>query len=133
MKSHPAAIGLVLMVLGACCGCGESDPATTVRGKVTSKGMAVPMGVVNFFSETGERPIGATLDSSGEYEVRIPAGNYTIVVLTSTPPVPAGWKDGDPIPKPPVEVPAKYQQPQKSPLKVAIPDQKSFEHNLPLE
>src|SRR5690606_34222529 len=108
MFSRPAVIGLVLVVLASCGGCGDSEPATTVRGKVTYKGTAVPMGVVNFFPEEGGRPTGATLESGGEYEVQLPAGNYTVVVLTSTPPVPPGWKEGDPIPKPPVEVPAKY-------------------------
>jgi hypothetical protein len=133
MISRPAATGLVLMVLAFCSGCGTSEPGTLVRGKVTYKGTAVPMGVVNFFSEEGGRPIGATLESEGEYTVRVPAGNYTVVVLTSTPPVPPGWKEGDPIPKPPVEVPAKYRLPQNSPLKVVVPDQKSLDHDLPLE
>ena len=133
MISRSAATSLVVIMFLLGSGCGDSEPATTVRGKATYKGTAVPMGAVKFFPETGGRQIGATLGSEGEYEVRLPAGNYSVTVLTSTPPVPAGWKDGDPVPKPPVEVPAKYRLPQNSPLKVTVPEGKSFEHDLPLD
>lgn len=120
---------LLLLVAG----CGSGDGSTKVTGQVTYKGTPLPMGVINFFPGDGGRPIGQAITSDGQYTAELPAGNYTVVVLASNPPVPPGWKEGDPLPKPPVTVPAKYGLPTSSPLQVTIPAERSFEHNVSLD
>ena len=122
-------LALLLLVSG----CGGGEGGTTVTGQVTYKGAPVPMGVINFFSTAGGRPIGTALTPEGNYSLQLPAGDYKVVVLTSNPPVPAGWKEGDPLPQPPVKVPQKYALPETSPLAATVPEGRSFEQDFALE
>lgn len=122
-------LALLLLVSG----CGSKEGGNQVTGQVTYKGEPVPMGVVNFFPTAGGQPIGASLTSEGKYSLELPAGDYKVVVITSNPPVPPGWKDGDPLPQPPVKVPQRYGLPETSPLSTTIPEGRSFEQDFPLE
>jgi hypothetical protein len=123
----------VLFSLLLVAGCGESEGTTSVTGQVTYKGAPLPMGVINFFPASGARPIGHPLASDGKYEAKLPAGDYTVVVLTSNPPVPPGWKEGDPVPKPPVQIPPKYGHAKNTPLKITVPEGRSFAQDFKLE
>jgi hypothetical protein len=123
----------ILPLLLIAIGCNSGEPTTKVTGLVSYKGAPLPSGLINFFPATGGRPIGQTIGSDGKYAIELPPGDYTVVVLASNPPVPAGWKEGDPLPKPEVTIPAKYGLPTSSPLQVSIPEAKSFEHDVPLD
>ncbi len=86
---------------------------------VSISGEAMGKGVVNFFSEGGDRPLGAPVSAEGTYTAVLPPGDYKVVVMTSSS-VPDGWKEGDPLPQPKVAVPLKYTQPRSTPLRVTV-------------
>jgi hypothetical protein len=92
-----------LLVLG----CGGKEGTSTVSGKVTYQGQPVTDGLINFVTNGG-RPLGGSIGADGTYSTQLPPGEYKVRIDTP-PEFPAGYKEGDPLPKlPPRQVPEKY-------------------------
>ncbi|QDU57549.1 carboxypeptidase-like regulatory domain-containing protein [Aeoliella mucimassa] len=108
-----------LLSLTLLAGCGADSASTKVSGTISVSGQAMGTGAVTFFPTDEGQPIGVPVDASGSYTASVPPGSYSVVVVTSTPP-PEGWKEGDPLPPPPVKVPSKYTQPRFTPLKLTV-------------
>ena len=99
-----AALAIVVL---AFTGCGGGPNTTTVSGKVTVNGAPVSRGVINF-QASGSRPLGSGISADGTYSVELPPGDYQ-VRIDAPPEVPAGYKEGDPLPRlGPRLVPEKY-------------------------
>lgn len=77
-------------------GCGGSSNGFSVSGKVTYQGNAVEQGTINFRNTEGKL-FGGGLQSGGEYIFDLPAGDYQ-VRIDAPAPMPADWKEGDPLP-----------------------------------
>jgi hypothetical protein len=124
---------LTLSVVAVCCGCGPGgSDVTTVRGKITVNGAAVSGGLINFLA-AGARPAGGGINADGTYEFDLPPGEYQVRIDTP-PALPAGYKEGDPLPVlPPRQVPEKYASFATSGLtaKVAAQGEQTIDFSLP--
>lgn len=108
----------VLIAMASLAGCG-GDGGATIDGKVTYQGQPVTSGLINF-SAPGKRPIGAPLQPDGSYQLVLSPGEYQVRV-DSPAPLPAGWKEGDPLPSDKDRpVPAKYANFDSSGLTATI-------------
>lgn len=85
-------VTLALVSLTTIGGCG-GDKSVLLTGTVTSKGQPLGMGTVTFWG--GKEPVGATIDSSGIYQVKILPGDYTVTVETTKPAESMTPKDGN--------------------------------------
>jgi hypothetical protein len=100
-------IGLVLLSIALTIGCRDGVVTTTVQGKVTYNNRPVTFGVINFKPAQGQ-PLGGEINSDGSYQFELPPGAYQ-VRIDSPPKMPAGYKEGDPLPQlPPRQVPAQF-------------------------
>ncbi|BBO35121.1 hypothetical protein [Lacipirellula parvula] len=96
------AVGSLLSTFG----CGASGGGV-VSGVVTYNNAPVTVGMVAF-SKAGSPAIGGPIAADGTYSLSLPAGEYRIRVDAPSP-MPAGWKEGDPLPiLPPRPVPESY-------------------------
>jgi len=101
------AIGALVLSGFAISGCGGDAETTTVRGKVSFNGESVTRGVINFQAQ-GRRPLGGPIGPEGSYSFELPPGRYN-VRIDSPPPIPEGYKEGDPLPQlEPRQVPEMY-------------------------
>jgi hypothetical protein len=102
-------------------GCGGGAASNAVQGTVSYEGKAAPFGAV-FFLKSGEKQHAAQIGSDGTYKAELAPGEYQVRIDT-TPPLPAGHKEGDPIPQQPRPVPEQYANFTSSGLKATINDQ----------
>lgn len=116
MQSSTLFTSLVLIALAA--GCGKSDNTVSVNGHVSYKGQPISLGTVTFFAEQG-RPIVAPLSAEGEYEANLAPGDYVAIIMVGAE-VPAGYKEGDPLPPSKLTLPPEYMNRSQSPLKATI-------------
>ncbi|MDZ4659317.1 MAG: hypothetical protein SH868_17220 [Bythopirellula sp.] len=100
-------------------GCDRGLQLGDVQGKVTFRGKSLDHGMVSFFPAKG-RPIGVAILIDGTYMAALEAGDYEVIVV-SPPKLPAGFKEGDPLPPPdPNPLPAKYGRKETSGLSARI-------------
>ncbi|WP_146448512.1 hypothetical protein [Bythopirellula polymerisocia] len=106
-------------ILAIAIGCAKSEPTQQVTGKISYQAKALDHGMVSFFP-AGGRPIGAAITPEGSYEIELPPGQYQVIV-NAPPKLPAGFKEGDPLPShDPNALPAKYSRQQTSGLSATI-------------
>jgi hypothetical protein len=117
-----AAIASLFLALGVLliAGCGDGANRHSVSGTVALGGRPLPNGVVQFFPAAG-RPAVATIDDFGKFSVDLSPGDYEVTVNVSVK-LPPGWKEGDPVPKQELVIPAEYTTRARSPLKATVVD-----------
>jgi hypothetical protein len=109
---------LAVAVCVAAVGCGKTSDGVAVQGRVNFQGKAFPGGVITFFPASG-RPVQAIVDSDGTYHVGLQPCEYR-VTLTLSVDLPSGWKEGAPLPPPPITLPAKYTKRVETPLTASV-------------
>lgn len=107
---------VILLAIGSN-GCNRSGGAVKVHGRISYKGEPLKLASVTFFPAKG-RPVAAAA-LQGEYTTELPPGEYTAVVDVGVE-RPAGFKPGDPEPKPKVVLPDQYAARTTSPLKATV-------------
>lgn len=111
-----------LVLLGAWCiggaGCGAESSMVGVSGKVVHQGQSLPGGSVTFFPTAG-RPVNAPLSTEGAYSVELEPGEY-VVTVNYTEPLPAGFKEGDPLPSPKFVLAPEHSIRARSTLKATV-------------
>ena len=125
-----SAWALLFCVLVGC----DSGPQThRVSGQVTFQGKPVDQGLINFRGEDGSL-YGGALEQDGEYECRLPAGEFD-VRIDAPAPMPPGWKEGDPLPRRPQRLaPLKYANFRSAGLRATVssdPDTHRIDYELP--
>ncbi|WP_252852908.1 carboxypeptidase-like regulatory domain-containing protein [Aeoliella straminimaris] len=110
-------------------GCSTSDPMAVVTGVVTVGTTPVGPCSVQFHPVGGGRPIATTTEGEGSYQIALPPGTYNVVVRPSVH-LPEGWKEGDPVPDPPVAVPKDYTQATTTKLQVKVEQPQDFTKDL---
>jgi hypothetical protein len=127
-RNRPRLLGLI--VVGAVvtlAGCGDSEKAYAVSGKVTVGGAPLTAGTVTFVPEGAAKTAGnpmTTIKSDGTYTMAgknnrgLPAGRYKVAVTTMVPPG-AEVTSGDKPPKP-VAINEKYKFADSSGLSVEV-------------
>ena len=111
-----AASAALMLVLSAC---GDNGGGTSIVGAVTYQGQPLADGAIYFLPADGGRPAVAKIDQLGKYSIDVPPGDYKVTV-TKSDPVPAGWKEGDPLPPATVALPAQYTEPAKTVLSATV-------------
>jgi hypothetical protein len=101
-------------------GCSKSDDTVSVSGHVTYRGEDLTNGSITFFPAIG-RPVNEPI-RDGKYNAELLPGDY-IVTVSYTEPLPAGYKEGDPIPAPKFVLPPEYTARTRSKLSAAITKQ----------
>ena len=112
----------ILLALSAISGCGEESDSVAVRGKVFYRGEPLSNAAITFFPNTG-RPVTAPLSQQGDYDTALPPGEYSVIVNVGTE-LPPGFKEGDPLPPPKIDLPPEYTTLARSTLRATVtPDQ----------
>ena len=111
-------------------GCGSAPSGVPVTGHVSYQGAPVNA-AVTFFPESG-RSVVASTSESGDYSATLPAGEYVVAISLGVK-LPAGWKEGNPIPPPKVVLPPQYTSRVKSPLKASVQPGQSEPINFDLK
>ena len=104
-------------------GCGEKSNTVSVNGNVTYSGQPLTHGSVTFFPPIG-RPVNAPLAADGAYGAELAPGEYTVTV-SYTEPLPAGFKEGDPLPTAKLTLPPEYDTRARSTLKATVAENQS--------
>jgi hypothetical protein len=105
--------------MGLNAGCGGGSETSELSGKITFRGQALNHGMISLFPSAG-RPLGATIQPDGTYQVTLPPDSYGVIVL-APPKLPEGFKEGDPPPpSDPNALPVKYGRKETSGLSVTI-------------
>lgn len=112
-------------------GCSGGESTSMVSGTVTVDTKPVGPCAVSFYPAGSSRPLATMTQGEGQYQIPLPQGEYKIVVQTSAQ-LPAGWKEGDPLPAPPVAVPTAYAEPVTSPLNLSVTTSEPITHDLAL-
>jgi hypothetical protein len=132
LRLHQLLFYSALAALGSV-GCGQSDGQTTVIGTIAYNGKPVTSGIINFLKQGG-RPEGGGISADGSYSFALPPGDYQ-VRIDSPPPLPEGWKEGQPLPKlPPRQLPEKYASYSTSGLNASVTgndDPQTIDFTLP--
>lgn len=89
--------GVLVLLAISLVGCGSGDSGAKVQGKVTYNGKPVTSGLINF-KGSRTQPYGGALKPDGTFEFELPVDDYQ-VRIDAPPEMPAGLKEGDPIPK----------------------------------
>jgi len=113
----PAAI-LVAMLTTRIVGCGRALNDVPVKGRVSYQGQPIAHGALMFFPPHG-RAVVAPTNEAGEYVVQLAPGQYDVTVNASVQ-LPAGWKEGDPVPPQETVLPTLYTTRVKTPLKATV-------------
>jgi hypothetical protein len=124
-----AALFAVLMTFVV--GCGQASSGVSLAGNVSLQGQPIANGAVMFFPPHG-RAIVTTTNATGDYAVKLEPGQYDVTVNTSVQ-LPAGWKEGDPVPPQKTVLPTIYTTRVKTPLQatVAASGAQSIDFDLP--
>lgn len=113
-------------------GCNSEPDAPPVSGKVSYKGAAPSSGVISFV-QSGSPPKNAIIEAGGAYQINLPPGEYQVRIDTP-PPMPDGWKEGDPLPPPgPRVVPEKFANFTTSGLKATVTGEAAQELDFALQ
>jgi hypothetical protein len=107
-----------LLSVASLIGCGDKSATVPVSGGVSYQGERLPGGVVTFFPATG-RPLSASVSPSGQYSTSLPPGEYAVTVMVGFD-RPPGYKEGDPLPPPKIELPAEYTSRALSKLSASV-------------
>lgn len=77
---------LVIGLMASCfIGCGDGGPQTfTIQGTVTSKDKPLETGTISFEDSNVGRANSAAIGTGGKYSVRLPSGNYKVILLPMT-------------------------------------------------
>ena len=76
---------VLAIVLTCIFGCGDGGPQTfNVQGTVLSKGKPLETGTISFEDSTAGRANSSAIGIGGKYSVRLPAGNYKVMLLPIT-------------------------------------------------
>lgn len=118
---------LLLVAITGLTGCNDGAAGSSVQGRVTFRDQPLADGTLMFYSAEG-RPTTVAIASDGTFECRLPAGEYRVTVAVGVK-LPAGWKEGDPYPRPTITLPPVYASRVKTPLQATI----SAEQTQPLE
>lgn len=110
---------LPALLLIATLGCSRGEFLCEIQGTVTYQGRAIPNGSIHFVAPATQQRIGAAMETSGSYQIRLPAGEYQVAV-ESAPAFPPGWREGDPMPDLTPLIPTKYNHPATSGLTVTV-------------
>jgi hypothetical protein len=104
--------------------CSQGPPTGEVRGKVTFKGQSVKEGLVTFLNTKEGGAAEAQIGASGDYAVGsgVPLGEYVVEIkplvhIVDTDP---GKSPPAPVEKPAPDIPAKYRQQGKTPLRATV-------------
>ena len=117
MKSTRILAIAALLTL-AIIGCNHADPGVRISGNVSYQDQPIPSGVLTFFPTEG-RSINVPITQDGKYAGQLPEGSYKVTVTIGFD-VPAGWKEGDPLPPPKTKVPKIYTSRIKTPLRADV-------------
>ena len=109
-------LALTLLLSGAS-GCKKPSGTESVHGTVSYRGEPLATAVVNFYPPTG-RAIPASV-TNGEYGAELAPGEYLAAIDLGVQ-LPAGFKEGDPIPPPKIVLPPEYTECAKSTLKASV-------------
>ncbi len=109
---------LVAVLAASIVGCGHDSSGVPVQGHVSYQGQPIAHGALMFFPPQGS-PIPAVTDSEGNYAVKLAPSEYTVTVNVSVQ-LPAGWKEGDPVPRQEIVLPTEYTTRVKSVLKATV-------------
>jgi hypothetical protein len=115
---HLAPLSLVTAAM--CLGCGPKSEGVPISGTVAFGGKSISSGAITFYPVKG-RPIVVATNESGEYSSALPPGEYRVTLAASFK-LPPGWKEGDPVPKQEIVIPAEYTTRARSPLKATVVD-----------
>jgi hypothetical protein len=119
------------VVLAGATGCGESSDEVSVQGRVTLRGQPLPNGSVTFYPTTG-RPVNAPISGDGAYSAQLLPGEYAVTV-SYTEPLPEGFTEGDPTPKPKFVLPPEYTTRARSRLTATVSDDSEAPINFDLK
>jgi hypothetical protein len=121
------------MLLTLLFGCGQAGEKTTsVQGKITYQNKPANNGVIAFLKD-GSKPVSAAIQPDGAYAVQLPPGEYQ-VRIDAPPPMPAGWKEGQPMPPlGPRSVPDKFANFSNSGLTATVAAQSPQQLDFPLK
>ena len=108
------AVALLSVALAGC----SKSAGTPVKGRVSYKGSPISGASLIFYPATG-RAMTTVVDADGNYATNLPAGDYTATVTLSVE-LPAGWKEGQPIPPAKITLPPQYTKRTQTPLKASI-------------
>jgi hypothetical protein len=108
----------MLLALTGTAGCGEVSNEVSVSGHVTYRGKPLPGGSITFFPASG-RPVMSVISDDGTYSAEMPPGDYVVALGVSTD-LPPGFKEGDPIPPPKVDLPHHYTSRVRSSLSASV-------------
>jgi len=114
----------MILCLLAACGCSSSPDKGEVHGKITFKGNPVKEGRVTFLNPNEGGASEAPINSDGTYAVAggVALGEYVVeitplVQIVDTDP---GKSPPAPVEKPAPDIPLKYRQQGKTPLRASV-------------
>jgi len=116
MPSQPALVRFasIALLLSSVSGCGGTAKQVNVWGNVSYRSAPITRGTLTFFP-AGGRPVTAVIDRDGAYSCELVPGRYVATVTIGVD-LPAGWKEGDPLPRPALILPPQYGSRKKTPL-----------------
>lgn len=123
---------LLVICLPLIWSCGGGAPQAEVRGKVEVAGKPLTRGLVNLIPDNGAPPVGGPVSADGSFAFLAPLGSYRVTVVAE-PQLPAGWKEGDPLPPLKLDVPEKYSSPLTSGISTSISSTDPVRLELKLE
>jgi hypothetical protein len=119
----PAIVSAAILVTALGCqpgGSGGTSGVPTVSGSITVGGKVLNYGMVEFHPQGG-RVLRSVIYPDGTYNIpNPPPGEVRVVVIPGNPPVPAASPGGSGGPPPKfdrVAVPARYEDPEQTPLR----------------
>lgn len=114
--------GLCLWVASGCGGSGgavRQEKMSRISGVVFMKGKPLDAGVVNLTNPLNGFAASGAIELAGKFSITlVPVGDYRVSI---SPPMPTEAVDPALLPKPPVDIPTKYQNPTSSGLQVSVP------------
>ena len=114
-----------------CIGCGQRSEGVEVIGAVTYNGQPLTNAAVTFFPVQG-RPATAPLDSTGQYALELPPGDYQVTITVGAN-VPPGFKEGDALPPPEIVLPDHYTSRVRTELSATVAEDQSEPINFELK
>ena len=112
-------------------GCGKASSGVSVNGHVSYRGQPIAQGALTFFPEHG-RAMATATDAAGHYAIELAPGEYAVTVNLSVK-LPAGWKEGDPVPEQKLVLPAKYTTRVRSTLTATVAENQQQPIDFALE
>jgi hypothetical protein len=119
---------LILFGMVALVGCSNKKPVGSITGTVKYKGQPVTSGSINFYDSGRGMAADSKLDGSGNYSItELEVGTYKVYIQ---PPVPEQLPPGTPPKKEKFDVPAKFQDPARTPISKEV---KAGKNDIPVE